>query len=368
MDINLLNEMMRKGYVIKRKHPTAELWILNYTADTQFDRVWNEVTLACRGLIVDKNFNIVSRCVEKFFNIEEMASQNPPLTQRLSFIRQVSNKIDFEITKKMDGSLGTLYFLDGKPYIATRGCFDGERAVKANEMIKRYDASKLNPNYSYLFEIIYPENRVVLDYGKTEDLFLITMFETKSGRELTYDEMLANNDAGFPVVERLDGVTSIDELKGLNTPNEEGFVIRFPDGLRVKVKFEDYLTLHKCMFSVTTKRIWEWMMAGEHRDDLLERMPDEQYEVIKKLIDDFQAKYNEIETAAKELFEKYEFKLGKTQAQSRKEFAAYMADSPYRALAFLMLDNRPYDKAIWKMIEPDENMLVWKMARQPKGE
>lgn len=33
----------------------------NYTAKAQYDKLWNEVTLQCRGLILDGDGNVVAR-------------------------------------------------------------------------------------------------------------------------------------------------------------------------------------------------------------------------------------------------------------------------------------------------------------------
>ncbi|MDV7390170.1 hypothetical protein RZS08_02400, partial [Arthrospira platensis SPKY1] len=42
----------------------------------------------------------------------------------------------------------------------------------------------------------------------------------------------------------LNGLT-FDELQALNIPNHEGYIVRFDNGHRVKIKFADYLRLHK---------------------------------------------------------------------------------------------------------------------------
>ena len=50
-----LQNLIADGYISKRKHPTEDLFILNYTAKTQYKKKWNKTTRACRGLIVDSN-------------------------------------------------------------------------------------------------------------------------------------------------------------------------------------------------------------------------------------------------------------------------------------------------------------------------
>ena len=46
LDWNIINEYLEKDLLIKQKHPTKDLWILNYSKTTQYSRAWDEVTLA----------------------------------------------------------------------------------------------------------------------------------------------------------------------------------------------------------------------------------------------------------------------------------------------------------------------------------
>ena len=78
IDIALLKQMMNDGFVHAQKHPTRDLFIYNYTPKAQYERVWNDVTLMCRGLILDAQYNIVSRPFRKFFNLGEAENQVIP--------------------------------------------------------------------------------------------------------------------------------------------------------------------------------------------------------------------------------------------------------------------------------------------------
>src|ERR1700744_2448922 len=64
-----LDHALSERLVVARRHPTRNLTILNYTERCQYERgLWNEVTLACRGLIHDGAGNVVARPFRKFFN------------------------------------------------------------------------------------------------------------------------------------------------------------------------------------------------------------------------------------------------------------------------------------------------------------
>ena len=54
-----------------QKHPETDLFIYNYSPKVQYEKLWNEVTLKTRGLILDAEMNYVARPFGKFFNLEE---------------------------------------------------------------------------------------------------------------------------------------------------------------------------------------------------------------------------------------------------------------------------------------------------------
>lgn len=327
MNLQLLHQMIAQDYIKVNKHPNAELYIYNYTQFAQFERVWNEVTLSCRGLILNDTNEIIARPFPKFFNLGEPEAQELPPTS-------------FQVFDKLDGSLGILYWLDNKPYIASRGSFSSEQSDKANELLyqKYVDViPNLNPDYTYLFEIIYPENRVVVDYGNEEKLVLIGMVETKTGIELPLV------DIGFPLVKEYNGFSKIEELTQQQWDNHEGFVIRFENGYRVKIKFEEYVRLHRILTQFSTVDIWECLSGETSLQILLENVPDEFFEWVKKVESDLKRQFQAIE----EDCEKY-FKV----LENIKETAFYFLAHPHKDVLFNMLNEKDYAKTIWRKIKP----------------
>ena len=327
MNLQLLHQMIAQDYIKVNKHPNAELYIYNYTQFAQFERVWNEVTLACRGLILNDTNEIIARPFPKFFNLGEPEAQELPPTS-------------FQVFDKLDGSLGILYWLDGKPFIASRGSFSSEQSDKANELLyqKYVDViPNLNPSYTYLFEIIYPENRVVVDYGAEEKLVLIGIVETKTGIELP----LVN--IGFPLVKEYTNFSKIEELSQQKWENHEGFVIRFENGFRVKVKFEEYVRLHRILTQFSTVDIWECLSGESSLQLLLENVPDEFFEWVKKVESDLKRQFQAIEEDCKNYYKVLE---------TRKETAFYFLAHPHKDVLFNMLDEREYAKTIWRKIKP----------------
>ncbi|MCU0470068.1 MAG: T4 RnlA family RNA ligase [Arcicella sp.] len=336
MNTQQLHQLVTDGYIMVNKHPSADLYIYNYTAQTQYEGRWNDVTLACRGLILDGNNQVVARPFPKFFNLEELSNEVIP-------------RESFEVFEKMDGSLGISYWIDIQAFIASRGSFTSEQALEATQMLHTQYAEvipSLDKSKTYLFEIIYPENRIVVDYGNERKLVLLAIIDTQTGEETNVETLsvTSSDKPYFPIVKRYDGLNDLSKLKALEEDNKEGFVVRFKNGFRLKVKFEEYKRIHKIVTQVSNVSIWEHLKDGQTLTPILDRVPDEFYDWVKmthaKLMADFQA----VEQQAKQ-----DFKVLPT----RKETALYFLTCQYPAVLFKMLDGQPYDQVIWKILKPD---------------
>jgi len=322
-----IQQFIEEGYLHIQKHPDADLYIYNYSPKTQYEGFWNEITLQCRGLILDAEGKPVARPFPKFFNLGERPDQVLP-------------DEPFEVLDKLDGSLGILYRLNGKPCIASRGSFTSEQAQEATRLLyEKYTHAipLLQDEFTYLFEIIYPENRIVVNYGTERALHLLAIIETATGAE---QETV---DIGFPMSEKFHGIRDITTLKERNTENREGFVIRYRNGFRIKVKFEEYLRLHRMVTGVSNLSIWEMLRDGMPQDELLEHVPDEFYRWVKETIHVLQKQYKVIDNQCKT-----DFRILNT----RKETALYFQTCKYASVLFYMLDEKNYAPVIWKMIRP----------------
>lgn len=333
MNTNICKESIApfvvEGFVSAQRHPDLPLTIYNYTPKTQFSRRWTPVTMACRGLILADDGSVVARPFPKFFNLEEMSkSWNPPSKT-------------FTVTAKEDGSLGILYRTDDGYAIATRGSFGGMQAIKATEMFREHWTLPWDTDhYTYLFEVIYPENRIVVDYGDTERLVMLAVIETKTGKDVELPAWYPHHVRSYP------DVTDFRSLRDRETPNAEGFVIRFANGFRVKVKFTEYVRLHRLLTGVNARKIWEIRSTGGSMDELLTRVPDEFYEWVKRTNDGLSAQFDRIRTDAL-------LAMHQCPRESRKESAAYISQQGALApVMFAMLDEKGYDAIIWKQIKP----------------
>lgn len=339
IDLDAIAREIEAGYINRTKHPTADLFIYNYSPRAQWEQHWTPETMMCRGLILDGKGSIVARPFPKFFNYEQVLDQIP--------------NEPFEVFDKLDGSLGILYF-DGERFaIATRGSFTSPQAVEATKML--YERMADSPDaYNFvhdcaafgvtaLFEIIYPQNRIVVDYGTRREIVLLAGVVRTSGEELAEINPPPQWD-GFPIVKRFDGMTDIEAIKNTHRDNAEGFVLRFASGFRCKVKLAEYVRLHKLLTGITPRHIWEELKAGRGVATLADRVPDEFYQwvnnVAAKLSDDYATIEGECQI------------LHLSDFPDRRTAAAYITKQKYPSILFSMLDGKPYADAIWKLIKP----------------
>lgn len=322
------------GLINEQSHPTLPLLIYNYSQQCQFSKAWDDVTKMCRGLIVHKDTReIVARPFPKFFNYEEHI-----LTQKIPDEKPY-------VLEKMDGSLGILYWYEGQPYIATRGSFASDQAVWATQWLREnVPLGDFDMDKTYLFEIIYPQNRIVVNYDFS-GLVLLDIIDTETGKR-TYPSIV------YPQVQKIQvyEFSSYEVLKALNTPNSEGFVLVYPETeLRLKIKFADYVRLHKIMTGLSEIGIWEMLRDG--KNPITPEIPDEMFNWINGIVNTLGKRFEEIRFEVNDFASKVVAPMG-LKGASRREIAEEIKKAKYPGLQFSDLDGKDFTPAIWKMIRP----------------
>lgn len=372
------------GLVTRKQHPTLPLSIYTYTRTAQYSRAWTTATIRSRGLIVDDlTHEIVAWPFPKFFNVGEHDHGDdyaPPLPEGEPF----------EVYDKVDGSLGIVFHYNGRWHAASKGSFTSEQAMWAQAHISTSDTSLLMLGVTYLAEIIYPENRIVVDYGDRRDMVLLGAYNA-DGKELRLG-FAADGWEPIGTVVRTWPALPLPELLKLaeantrpdGTPTSgistEGYVVRYANGLRAKAKLAEYVRLHKVLTGITERDIWR--MAGMQRyadqppklvakalgcpvgeiaalqqgaasplDALLDAVPDEFDQWAKSVIArlEFRARALDRTVAA-------EYGAIAHLGGDRGVFARAVQrieEPAVRACMFLMLDGRPTGLHLWRAVRPE---------------
>ena len=342
-DLNILNDYIEKGLVVKNDHPTLPLSIYNYTRKAQYEKLWDNITKSCRGLVLDNNGNVIAKTFDKFFNLEEHSSEEIP-------------NEDFEVYEKLDGSLGILFWYQGKWILASKGSFTSSQSVKGKQILsEKYNVEPIPKGYSTLVEIIYPENRIVCNYGDDEVLVVLSMISSANGKELDYDSLLKiNEETGLPVVKKYDGLKDYKTLKSTISKDREGYVIKFRSGLRVKIKGEDYVYLHRLLTEFSTIDIWEYLKDKKDLNFLLEKVPDEFDTWVRNTVRDLVVRHDNILKDYTEIFNDLASKN-----LDRKDFAENAKRYTHSSLLFSMLNGKDVSPYIWKIIKPEFSKPFW---------
>lgn len=341
LDLEYLDSAVEAGFVRIQAHPTEPLVIYNYTEKAQYEGEWSAATLTCRGLIVDKGGWVKARPFTKFFNFGD------PMAGELDASAKAV------VVDKMDGSLGILYSASDGLAIATRGSFASDQAQHATEVLRwRYPDFTQPEGVTVLWEIVYPENRIVCDYGGADDLFLLGGVEMSTGRVLGPDEV--PGWAG-PRAAVFNVPTLADALAMPPRTGAEGFVVRLVEsGQMVKLKQADYVALHKIITGLNARGVWELLAEGKTIADICEPLPDEFHKWVRDLAADLQREADELLEDAERHHEKILATL--PEGWARKDYALEASKSTLRGWLFMLLDERDPRPHIWKTLRPSGDM------------
>lgn len=342
IDLSKLQPFIEHGYI--KALPCGDLTLYNYTQRAQFDKVWTPETLMCRGLVC-RGDKIVARPFKKFFNLEE---HKEPLPAEVP-----------ELATKHDGSL-LIVFHDGERWRAvTRGSFSNPQIDAATKWLEA-NCHKLTPRITYLFELVAPWNRIVVHYEQ-ERMVLIGAIVTETGFDYSYSEL--GIAAGYADLEIVEYVVSPLRAIDLKQPfnNREGYVARFSNGLRVKMKFDDYKRVHAILSSASTDFVVDALASGKK-------------ERIAGAPDEFMAWLREEETRVFGVYQNmlqeandWAVKTNGMATQKDKALVILQAPEHIRPIAFNIINKKDFVGAAWKQVANKIDKRLWRPAGMTVG-
>jgi RNA ligase len=347
-----VHEYRKLGNIRAHLHPAGQLIIFNYTQHAVFNRTWTPIERICRGLIVHwPTATVAALPFPKFFNLNEspeVTAENLP-------------QGPCEVTIKLDGSLGILYRHEGHFGIATRGNFENKQSIWASHFLEtHHNLSGFPEDITLLFEIIYPDNRVIINYKGTSGIFLIGA-RRLDGYDFSYSKLLQLGEQWhLPVVQSIK-ITNLEELIPLafSSTGIEGWVVRYPTGLRVKIKTSEYLELHRFRFNLTPERIRELLIAGEEElERYLLSLPDEFQTEAKSIASNIRAWRTQEVARIQECFAT----IAPLAQESRRAFAV-AARTQYLDISshlFHLLDNQDITISVLKNADLSKLNLTYR--------
>lgn len=310
----------------------------------------------CRGIILDSNNKIVCWPFDKFFNYGEYYAA----------------KIDWSsarVQEKIDGSIMKLWYdKNGCWRLSTNGCIDAYKVelnlndlLKLNcsyktfgelfEAAKNYkdlDLNALNQNYTYIFELVSPYNKVVIAYPE----ILINHIGTRdniTGQEVNVDIGI-RKPKEYQINSLEDCVKAASELPS----DVEGYVVVDKYWKRIKVKNPIYLQLHR-MVSNNDLRI----------KDIINMIFENDYEEFLVYFPEYKSAFDDINKKLNILKERIEVNLPQVRSISdRKEYAlkVMQLDKENSSFYFSKKDNESYTFDKW-IRDINREALIKKLER-----
>lgn len=313
---------------------------------------WNSDSLIFQSSIWRKNDGqLISAGLPKFFNWGER-SDISPTPQSLK---------DCYCYEKIDGSCLIVSWYKNNMIARTRGTSSvlvHDNGKEAVDLLNEYGISKIFENYpelqnfSFIFEWVSPNNRIVIPYEKA-DLYFLGVVDHTDYRFYTHHNLpFILNDWGVPIPQQyfFDTVSNllntVQEFKG-----KEGVCLYSPNGIH-KVKGIEYLTKHRLKDLLGT---FKQLLSFWYQKDKPGRQ--EFLNIIENEID-YETRI-EVENEVNILFQGYEKYLNRRKEikefvdsidknQSRKQIAYEITNHLGKdsTFGFLELDGRklPIDK------------------------
>lgn len=280
----------------------------------------------CRSIVIDiRNECIVLCPFRKFFNINELEE-----TSLVNVQNRINNAKTVEFSNKLDGSMQSATWYKGNIVMA------GSQAINPENSWRLQDGYRMIcelPGYemmlkdhvgtTFIFEYISLKDAHVVKYTKEQEgLYLIGMRNNGTGREYDYKTVLNMAKMyNIPTTELFDKTLDkvMNELDDKSSDEAEGFVINI-GGYKVKVKYNDYVHIHKALSKLSSINLIIRSIADDKYDDLLAKLPIAYHENVKRVAIIVMKYINDTEKKIREYY-------NEAPKSSQKEFMIYVSNN-----------------------------------------
>lgn len=286
---------------IKTSIQRQSLIVLKYNKQIN-ETGFHNLQRVCRGKVINiRTHEIVQYPYDKFFNIDENNEYSlDKIKDRLACARYIS------VTEKVDGCLVAVTQTDktksiqinkksiDKLVIQTMGQFDNEQIQIAKAILIK-QRSIIKPERTYIFELITPTEKHVVDYGNLETLILTNIRDLRTYKLLKYNELKAERQyLNIQIVKQYE-YSNIDEFiakaseeqtDSTNKLEHEGWVFRldnkYDETFMFKLKYKEYFRLSRQKSNISPEKLFTIIRAGKY-EDYLNQVEDIDVEPVQQL-------------------------------------------------------------------------------------
>ena len=194
--------------------------------------------------------------------------------------------IDWEsafVTEKVDGSLMKVWF-DDVWHISTNGTINALDASTGDIIVNNFDSyfylalknyfdspedffKHLDPDLTYMFELVGPYNRVVVEYPEPA-LYFLGARDKCTGTEVRFSDIKdLSKIFKVPQIYKLDSIDACLEVTEAMDWQHEGFVVADKNFDRVKVKSAAYVLAHYLRNNCVINRRHLLRVIIEHEEE-----------------------------------------------------------------------------------------------------
>lgn len=276
-----------------------DLMLLKYHSHNIYLTGWHNLAIQCRGKVINKNtLDIISYPFDKFFNLYE----NEDLSKE-KILDLISTANSIRVTEKIDGSTISITKYKNNLIITTNGSFTAEQVKVAKTIIKNTYTNleeNIKENFTYIFEIIYPQNQIVVNYGDERALYLLAIRNNSTTRFLQQDDLLKiSKQLGTPLTPTYK-FTSLEDflVKQLdNSYNKEGWVFYITldnQDILFKLKYINYFNSHRLVANMSLKTIYNLFISSNNIDDIKANIKNDNFKLYISELEDISVYLNNL--------------------------------------------------------------------------
>jgi RNA ligase len=219
-----------------------------------------------------------------------------------------------------------------------------------------------------VFEGICSSLRIVVDYGAREEMVLLALIDNETGEEMPPEQLKLWAECVNVSVARQHDITMQEAHQNTydeSVKNKEGYVLTWyrtgQPPFRLKLKFADYLRLHRLVTGVSPKHILEVLRNGwtTELDEYFNASTPWFSHFVTKWKRTIEGEYERIDNHSKIIYAGVletvqNSPVYKNLGDIRKEFAYHFTkpeNVEFSGVLFAMLDGKDYKQVIWKKVK-----------------
>lgn len=342
-DINYLLQLYEEG-ILKMNKYKDQLYVFCYSPRCQYEKLWDDITINMRGIVLDIEGNVIAPCMPKFFNLNEVPETQP---------ENLPKDMPYVIQNKADGSLiHTFYNPFEKRWQHTSKCsFDNEYIDAANLILPPavLEYIGLRKDYTLASEIRFDSDPMRRVTKMKEGMYGITAWRVSSEGVNELPPCRSSDIFEFVKIPTVGDIpTTLEDAMDTfqDLENTEGYVIRYENNFRFKLKTPWYLSLNRAIDHFSTpeearKTVKTCLANCGMSTEWIKFLPDELWEEAEAIAEDVVTSHKKLEKEVDDLYNLH-------YSDNRKEFALRVKDLPLAPILFNKYSGKEYKELLWE--------------------